>query len=72
MNAQRGGSAAGTAQSRRRQDETDIRSLLAEGFEQYWNNHQPAAAVTPDKCIDDAIFINTSGGWVKGREKFAK
>ena len=54
------------------QDETAIRSKLADGFETSWNGHQPATAVTPDKCIDDAIFINTSGGWVKGREDFAE
>ena len=52
-------------------DETAIRAALADGFETSWNSHQPATAVTPDKCIDDAIFINTSGGWVKGREEFA-
>jgi uncharacterized protein (TIGR02246 family) len=54
------------------QDESAIRAKLADGFEATWNNHQPATAVTPDKCIDDAIFINTSGGWVKGRETFAE
>jgi uncharacterized protein (TIGR02246 family) len=54
------------------QDEAAIRSLLEEGFEVTWNNHQPAAAVTREKSIDDAIFINTSGGWVKGRENFAE
>ena len=26
----------------------------------------PAKVVTPDKCADDAVFINTTGGWVKG------
>ncbi len=72
LNAQTGGKPAGTPQSRREQDEKEIRSQLAEGFEKYWNSHQPAAAVTPDRCIDDAIFINTSGGWVKGRENFAE
>jgi uncharacterized protein (TIGR02246 family) len=54
------------------QDEAAIRSSLAYGFEASWNSHQPAAAVTRDKCIDDAIFINTTGGWVKGRESFAR
>lgn len=54
------------------QDDAEIRSLVAYGFEETWNSHQPAAAVTPDKCIDDAIFINTTGGWVKGRENFAE
>jgi len=72
LNAQTGGKPAGTLQSQSVRDERDIRSVLAEGFEKYWNSHQPAAAVTPDKCIDNAIFINTSGGWVMGREKFAE
>jgi len=53
-------------------EETAIRTQLAYGFETTWNSHQPALAVTADKCIDDAIFINTSGGWVKGRENFAE
>ena len=53
------------------QDEAAIRSSLAYGFEVTWNSHQPAAAATSDRSIDDAIFINTSGGWVKGRESFA-
>ena len=53
------------------QDATAIRAALLEGFETSWNSHQPATASTPDKVIDDAIFINTSGGWVKGREDFA-
>jgi hypothetical protein len=72
LHAQTAGSAAGAPQSHRKQDETEIRSLLAEGFEKYWNNHQPAAAVTRDKCIDNALFINTTGGWVKGRESFSE
>jgi uncharacterized protein (TIGR02246 family) len=54
------------------QDESAIRSQLAEGYEAFWNSHRPAAAVTPDRCTDDAIFINTSGGWIKGRENFAE
>jgi uncharacterized protein (TIGR02246 family) len=53
-------------------DEAAIRSQLAEGFEAAWNNHQPATAVTRERCIDDAIFINTTGGWVQGRENFAE
>ena len=53
-------------------EETAIRAQLAYGFETTWNSHQPAAAVTADKCVDDAIFINTSGGWVKGRQDFAE
>ena len=28
--------------------------------------------MTRDKCIDNALFINTTGGWVKGRENFAE
>jgi uncharacterized protein (TIGR02246 family) len=71
LHAQTSGKAAGTPQSRSK-DETEIRSALAEGFEKNWNSHQPAAGMTPDKCIDDAIFINTTGGWVKGRENFAE
>jgi len=53
-------------------DETAIRLVLADGYETSWNSHQPATAVTRDKCTDDAIFINVSGGWVKGRENFAE
>ena len=52
------------------QDEAAIRFMLAEGGEKNWNNHQMEASVTPDKAIDDAIFINVTGGWVKGRETF--
>src|SRR5260370_618717 len=26
--------------------------------------------VTRDKCTEDAVFIYTTGGWVKGRENF--
>ena len=52
------------------QDESAIRALLADGFETSWNNHRPADVLTPDKCMDDAVFINTTGGWVQGREKF--
>lgn len=54
------------------QDETAIRALLADGFETSWNNHRPAAVLTPDKCMDNAVFINTTGGWVQGREKFTQ
>ena len=68
------GQSAGKGMMARRfgndQDEAAIRLLLAEGFETSWNHHQPAAAVAPDKCIDDAVFINTTGGWIKGRENF--
>lgn len=51
---------------RNEQEVRAIRALLAYGFEESWNNHHPGTAVTPDKCADPAIFINTSGGWVKG------
>jgi hypothetical protein len=54
------------------QDEAAIRSQLAESFEVDWNKHQPANSVTRDKSIDDAIFINTTGGWINGRENFAE
>jgi hypothetical protein len=65
VNAQTGGKAAGTPPVHSsEQNETDLRSLFAENFEKNWNNHQPAAAVAPDRCVDDAIFINTTGGWV--------
>jgi hypothetical protein len=57
---------ADAAPGRNEQDASAIRALLAYGFEESWNRHQPAMAVTPDKCADEAIFINTSGGWVKG------
>jgi len=53
-------------------DESAVRSLLAEGYEASWNSHKPAAGLTHDNCADDAIFINTTGGWVKGRESFAE
>ncbi|HEX5230353.1 MAG TPA: DUF4440 domain-containing protein [Bryobacteraceae bacterium] len=59
-------------QTGREQDEKDIRSMLAEALEKHWNSHQPALSVTPDRCIETAIFINTTGGWVVGREKFAE
>jgi hypothetical protein len=48
------------------QDARAVRALLAYGFEESWNSHHPATALTSDKCADPAIFINTSGGWVKG------
>ena len=32
---------------------------------------QPAAAAAPDKCAGDAIFINVTGGWLKGCESWA-
>lgn len=72
LSAQTDGRDTSTPKLQRDQDEKAIRSLLAENFEHNWNNHHPAAAVAPDRCIEDAIFINTTGGWVKGREKFAR
>jgi hypothetical protein len=48
------------------QEAKAVRALLTYAFEESWNSHQPAMAVTPEKCVEDAIFINTSGGWVKG------
>ena len=72
LNAQTDGRGTSTPLLQREQDQTAIRSLLAESFEENWNNHEPTAAVAPDRCVDDAIFINTTGGWVKGRENFAK
>ena len=52
-------------------DASAIRALLADGFETSWNKHQPATAVTSDKCASDAIFINVTGGWLKGCENWA-
>jgi len=60
---------------RRYWDENDamaIRALLADGFETSWNGHQPATGATPDKCGPDAIFINTTGGWLKGCESWVE
>ena len=51
---------------RNEQDEKAIRAMLKYGFEDSWNSHEPAKALTADRCVDDAIFINTTGGWVKG------
>ncbi|HEX5107301.1 MAG TPA: hypothetical protein VFV95_02585 [Vicinamibacterales bacterium] len=56
-------------------NETDaaaIRALLADGFETSWNNHQPAASATPDKCESGAVFINVTGGWLKGCEAWQR
>jgi hypothetical protein len=45
------------------QDEAEIRSLLAYGFEETWNSHQPAAAVTPDKSFAEMIArLHAPGG----------
>jgi hypothetical protein len=54
------------------QDANAIRALLAEAFETAWNNHQPALVATPDKCAPGAIFINVTGGWLIGCEKWAE
>ena len=69
---QSGGTKAGAPRLGNAQDEAAIRLSLAEGFETNWNNHQPAASLTHDKCIDDAVFINVTGGWVKGCEELAE
>ena len=69
---QSGGKAEKPARIGSVQDEAAIRSLLADGYETSWNSHQPAAAVTRDKCVDGAIFINVTGGWVKGCETVAE
>ena len=53
-------------------DATAIRALLADGFEASWNSHQPATAATPEKCAVGAIFINTTGGWLKGCEAWTR
>jgi len=53
------------------QDATAIRAKLTYSFEESWNSHEPAKAVTPDKCVDDAVFINTTGGWIKGCQAVA-
>jgi uncharacterized protein (TIGR02246 family) len=68
---------SGSAQTERQRywDESDamaIRALLADGFETSWNSHQPATASTPDKCASDAVFINTTGGWLKGCNNWAE
>jgi hypothetical protein len=72
LNGQSRGRESEMTRFRNDQDDAAIRLLLAEGYETSWNNHQPAASATPDKCIDDAIFINTTGGWVTGRQNFAE
>lgn len=69
---QSGGKETGAQRLSNDQDEATIRLQLAEGLETAWNSHQPAGSVTPDRCIDDAVFINTGEGWVKGRENFAE
>lgn len=51
---------------RNEQDETAIRAMLKYGFEDSWNSHEPAKALAPERCVDDAVFINVTGGWVKG------
>jgi uncharacterized protein (TIGR02246 family) len=61
----------GGAAGRNEQDEKAIRAVLNYAFEESWNSHEPARAVTPDRCVDEAIFINTTGGWVTGCQKVA-
>ncbi len=67
---QPGGKEAGVRRFWNDQDEAAIRAELREGFETNWNAHQPK--VTPEICIEDAVFINTTGGWIKGRENFSE
>lgn len=64
------GSAQTEATRGNENDAAAIRALLADGFETSWNNHTPAAAATPDKCRDDAVFINVTGGWLRGCESW--
>ena len=59
------------APGRNEQEERAIREVLAYGTEESWNSHQPARAVTPDRCADPAIFINTTGAWIKGCQAVA-
>ena len=53
-------------------DEQALRSLIADGMEVSWNAHHPEEAVTPDKAVEDADFINIYGGWTKGRQNFSE
>ena len=64
--AQSQATSAPAVSDRNDQEARAVRALLTDAFEESWNSHQPAMAVTPDKCVDDAIFINTTGGWIKG------
>jgi hypothetical protein len=52
-----------------KQDETDIRYWPK--VSKYWNSHQPVAAVTRDKCIDNAPS-SIQAGLGKGRETLRK
>ena len=54
--------------NRNDEDARAIRALLAYGYEESWNTHNPALAATSDNCVDDAVFINTTGGWVTRRQ----
>jgi hypothetical protein len=54
---QAGGTRVKAPTAAKNPEETAIRTQLAYGFETTWNSHQPAPAVTADKCIEDAIFI---------------
>ena|SRR6476469_8442609 len=53
-------------------DEQALRTLIADGMEASWNAHHPEQAVTADKAVEDADFINIYGGWTKGRERFSE
>jgi hypothetical protein len=54
------------------QDAKTLREQMAFGVETTWNNHEPAKGTTPDTCADDAIFINTTGGWLIGCQAWAE
>ena len=55
-------------------DESAIRSLLAFGFRPVENNpsnlHWKILRCSGFQAVDEAVFINTTGGWVMGRENF--
>lgn len=53
------------------QEAAALRAQMTFGYETSWNSHEPALAVTPDRCADDAIFLNTTGGWVVGCKTFS-
>jgi uncharacterized protein DUF4440 len=53
------------------EEATVLRAQMTFAYETSWNSHQPAQAVTPDRCADDAIFLNTTGGWVVGCKTFS-
>ena len=70
--AQSQSTGAPAVSGRNEQDEKAIRAVLQYGFEDSWNSHEPAKALAPDRCVDDAVFINVTGGWVKGCQELVK